>query len=673
MAFGEGKGRPRPDVAFGPPPHGFDLTPYSVGDRETRSLSDRGLCFWLSDALIDLTGPQKVFTSRVVQEVLGGDGLQSAATFEIVFDPSYERLIIHAARVHRNGDVRESASPEAFEVLRRELNLERAIYDGRVTAHMIIPDVRVGDVVETSFSIVGSNPATGGRLGHFLTLQWSSPTVETRCRLRLPRDRKVTWRKFGSVPDPEDLVDGDVRSLTWRVLDREPWRPEPDTPPWWVGYDAVHVMDDCCWADVADLFRPHYAPPADLPSELRARIADIAERHATPAARAAEALRFAQRELRYLSVGVGEGGLRPREVETIWATRYGDCKDASRLLATMLEALGVKACPALVDTSRGEDLERSPPFAGAFNHCIVRAEIDGKAWWLDPTRAPQAGSLQALTPVFHHFALPLVADARLEAMAQVDPPWSTDALETWSFSRRPDQGAELDIVTTYRGGRADNMRNWAENDGLATIARRMREDLESTYGPMDERAPMDWRDRPEINELECVERYQVVWPYAGDREDRDSVRFETRDDVVGAMLRTPDSGRRRAPIDLGPVRRQRTRRVFKFATNTNIRPWDQTHTGPGCHGRSVMTVKGPKEAELLLEVSILAETAPAEKMAEYFAFARRMRNANGFSLNLLLKDGKIVPADHGEMTWVGWVVAALVVAGALALKYYAAA
>ena len=39
--------------------------------------------------------------------------------------------------------------PEAFEVIQRELNMERAVYDGRMTAHMVIPDVREGDVIET--------------------------------------------------------------------------------------------------------------------------------------------------------------------------------------------------------------------------------------------------------------------------------------------------------------------------------------------------------------------------------------------------------------------------------------------------------------------------------------------------------------------------------------------
>ena len=46
-----------------------------------------------------------------------------------------------------------------------------------------------------------------------------------------------------------------------------------------------------------------------------------------------------QTALRYHSVSVGEGGYRPRALEQIWETRYGDCKDGSVLLHRHLKAL----------------------------------------------------------------------------------------------------------------------------------------------------------------------------------------------------------------------------------------------------------------------------------------------------------------------------------------------
>ena len=63
---------------------------------------------------------------------------------------------------------------------------------------------------------------------------------------------------------------------------------------------------------------------------------------------------------------------------------YGDCKDPAILLAAMLKAAGIKAEPTLV--SRGDVVwDLLVPGMYAPNHAIVRAEVDGKTWWLDPT------------------------------------------------------------------------------------------------------------------------------------------------------------------------------------------------------------------------------------------------------------------------------------------------
>ena len=98
MAY-EGERAGARGLEFGPAPAGFDMGPIDRGDRDPSALSERGCCFWLSDTRLDASGPERVFTSRLVQQVTGGDGLQPAASFETSFNPSYERLVIHGVRV----------------------------------------------------------------------------------------------------------------------------------------------------------------------------------------------------------------------------------------------------------------------------------------------------------------------------------------------------------------------------------------------------------------------------------------------------------------------------------------------------------------------------------------------------------------------------------------------
>lgn len=658
-------------IAFGPPPQAFPLSDHGPGERDTMTMGDRGLCYWLSDTLVDATGLERIHSSRVIQQVTGTDGLQRAASVEILFNPHYERVVVHRVRVTRGDSIRDVGTPEAFEVFRRELNLERAIYDGRVTAHMLIPDVRIGDLVDVAYSIYGANPALKDALSCFFTLQWSAPTIETRCRVRASRTRRLTIRAYGDCPPAQDEAHGDVRELTWRVIDAPTYRHDADAPGSYIGYSAIRIADEAGWNDVAALFQPYYADHAALPTELIASVDDLARTHDEPARRAAEALRLVQRALRYHSISVGEGGYRPREIAAIWETRYGDCKDASRLLTAILTRLGLEACPALVNTWAGDTLDTVPPNPTAFDHCIVRVVVDGKVWWMDPTCAPQSGRLDRIAPALHYWALPLVeGTAALERLADRPVVFVMDAHEDWTFSRIIGEPAQLTITTEYRGWKADAMRRWRENDGPTQVARQMREGLENHYGTLTEASPLEWNDQPDENLLRMVESYAVERPFIL-ADDGRTVRIETRDDVVIPNLRTVESPRRLEPIALGNPARWRVRSTFHFPVDVAVTPWAEDFSGPGVRGRSAFSWSEDRTGQLELDLEIQRPTVPAESAPAFFAFKRKMISMNGLTLVLPVSSGKLQSRSSEGLGWQGWAVLAILAALFIATRIVA--
>lgn len=357
------------------------------------SLIDRGRCFWLAEKQASLDGCGSPTVVRTVQEVTSPEGLQEAAVFALDFNPDYERLVLHALTVTRGEEVRSFADTDYFSVFRREKDLDRAIYDGCLTAHIAIPDVRVGDILEIRYSMVGENPVLRGRVSVGYPLQWGCPVGRAWFRVLAPSDRPISVRRSGRTGDPEISELAGYRDYRWVAHDVPAQVTEDDTPSWWEGCDGVSVGDVMTWSEVSDLFRPGYAKEPALPVGLDKTIAAIGLRDFPPARQVAEALRLVQGSLRYQAINLGVGGFVPRSVEHIWASRAGDCKDASRLLAAILDALGIDAVPALVSTDRGWTLGEKPPWATAFNHCIVRVRLDGETYWLDPTRARQEGRL----------------------------------------------------------------------------------------------------------------------------------------------------------------------------------------------------------------------------------------------------------------------------------------
>lgn len=652
-------------LEFGPAPASFDQSSVDLAGRDARARASHGICVWLTAAQADLTGATPVHTNRLVRQVTSSDGLQAAARFDVSFNPQHQRVVIHGVRVIRDGVMRDEGRSEAFELLRRELNLERAVYDGRVTAHMVIPDIREGDVVDTSYSVIGVNPALRGRFAWWFCLQWTAPVWETRCRIRIAPDRPLEFRKFGIAPEPDDTVADGIRSLTWRMIDAPTYLSQQGAPAWWTGFAAVQVTDRLTWAEVADIFRQGYEPPTELPEELAEGVRRIAAQEPRPADRAAEGLRLVQRALRYHSVGVGEGGFRPRPLADIWRTRYGDCKDGSLLLTAVLRALGLDAVCALVNTVGGEDLAETPPNAVAFDHCIVRVRLDGASYWLDGTASPQAGRLEHLSQAAFSWALPLVPDATLERMPPAPLATLCETTETWTFSKYAARPAQLEMRTLYRQWRADSMRRWVASDGAEGLAKQLREGLEQDCrSPMQTLKPLELIDDAEINTLELVETYEVERPFQQADKGK-GLMFLSRDDVVGPHLTSWSTERRIEPIALGAPRRIETTRIFRFPVEMQITPWNETHQGPvGLEGHSRFVWRTPKEGVQTVSLTVAEPMVPARRANDYADFVETMRGLNGIRFAVPVSGLKIKSArgGDGQAAWIWLVIFAAIYA-----------
>lgn len=79
----------------------------------------------------------------------------------IAWNPASGRPVVHAIKVHRDGETTDVLATAKFEILRREDQLEAAKLDGVLTAVLRIPDLRVGDELEVDLTTRVSDPTLG--------------------------------------------------------------------------------------------------------------------------------------------------------------------------------------------------------------------------------------------------------------------------------------------------------------------------------------------------------------------------------------------------------------------------------------------------------------------------------------------------------------------------------
>lgn len=614
------------------------------------------------------------WSTRIVREVRTAEGLGRAAAVSFTWNPSWARLVVHRVLVIRGDTTRDVADRASFSLMRREHQLERQIIDGSLTAHLQIPDVRVGDRIETWCTQYGEHAILTRAFRASFVFGWSEPVARTVVRVRHARDRQFATDVL-PAPDPavsfqENSSDDGMVVRTWIGDHVAPYRYDPATPPDFVQHLRLRVAETMTWSEAAERHRPLYDVPKELPAELQGVVSDLAANHDSPETRAVAALRLVQREIRYVAVHLGEGGFQPRPPDEVWRQRFGDCKDVSRLLCTLMQHLGLDAVPALVNSKSGSLLADSPPGAAVFDHCITRLTLPDRTVWLDATQPEQGGDLDHLTTLFLVHALPLVPDADLVALPDVDAVTDVvDVEETFDFGPSVYAACELTVRTQYRAWRADNLRSHLRLEGADAVFENWRRHYERHYEGATSLAPPTLEDDLDRNALTVVERYKLpkTWTITDDL-----AVFVTHDDTFASDLGVKATADRRQPFWLG--RPRRLHRITRMLTPvTIIAAWDDVVDVPGLRGRTRLRSEG-KILIHEVDYAIVSCSVSAADVSRFRDGYARLIGGCSVKLHPTLSDGDFAPNANFLADWrerfhrTNWDVVFWFVASVIALR-----
>ena len=324
--------------------------------------------------------------------------LTAAGRISISFAPEYERVQLHAIHIHRGQDRLDRTRTSTIRFLQREQGLEQGLYSGRVTASVLIDDLRTGDTLDVSYSIHGQNPVFGGKFAGSTGWDQPYPTLLRRTVLNHPVGRQVAWRMIGDRPAqpvvPSDTVRDGMRRIEFEQRSLPETVNEAQTLPDFFAFRFLQFSEFASWADVANWASTLF-PAISIGSDLQ-EVAREIRKIDSDQARVSAALEFVQTKIRYFSVSIGESSHRPASPDEVQRRRYGDCKDKSYLLIALLHELGIPSRPVLLQIGRRAGLEKTLPSAQFFDHAIVRVTVEGKSFYLDPTRLGQHGRLDRM-------------------------------------------------------------------------------------------------------------------------------------------------------------------------------------------------------------------------------------------------------------------------------------
>ncbi|MES2036224.1 MAG: DUF3857 domain-containing protein [Pseudomonadota bacterium] len=430
----------------------------------------------LSDVQTFLDKQATTYVHRMMQ-ANEASMLTQVGRIEIPFHPEYQKVDLHSIKVIRGSQAFDKTNTADIRYLQMESELDSGIFTGSVTASVVIEDIRVGDIVDIAYSTTGQNPVFDGNF--FQSMVWDNvyPVLRKRIRLNSPLSRPIKYRILGqgdgNIQIKEEQAAG-RKILTFSAEQLKAIEFEPYVPRDVFQFRFVQFSEFSQWSQVnqwaQSLFDVNTAS-----AEVDKVVASL-RGAANPDETVQRALAYVQAEIRYLSISIGENSHKPFPPEVVLARRYGDCKDKSLLLVTLLRKLGIEASPVLISASNPAMPTKMLPTPMAFDHAIVRAKLNGKVYYLDPTRAAQYGPLVNMGQV-HEGAQVLVIQKDTHELAGVPKneegtPTVTGRLEKIRLDKL-DGVAEFQVTHQYAGIDAEHARFY--------LGRQSKEQLKNSY------------------------------------------------------------------------------------------------------------------------------------------------------------------------------------------------
>jgi tetratricopeptide (TPR) repeat protein len=277
--------------------------------------------------------------------------------------------------VKADGKLIEADPAKALEVASPVSQIAPMFTDQKLKA-MVAPDLDVGDALEYQFTRTIHNPLKPGDFWVIHFAEQAQVVQSEVVTLDVPADRKLSFSAAKGVRYRVE-EEQNRKIYRWEVNNPEPRKAEDGPQPPLL---AASTLTD--WKQVGEWYLSLQSGRTEVSPEVRELAARLTAGKTTPREKLDAIYAYVSENIRYVGVSFGIGGYQPHAPTEVLHNGYGDCKDKHGLLAALLEAVGLKAYPVLVNSQRGV-MEPSVPMPGQFDHVMSVVPLDGELLWMD--------------------------------------------------------------------------------------------------------------------------------------------------------------------------------------------------------------------------------------------------------------------------------------------------
>ena len=317
-------------------------------------------------------------------------GVQMWGQLVFGYDSGTERLEIQHVRVRKADGTVITAPPDSVQDLTSPVQQLAPVYTDFKQKHVTVPGLRPGETLEYSIASTIHTPLAAGHFWAEYDFENEAVMLDEQVEFDLPASRAVI---LNTAADAEPHVSEQAGRKVYRWRHSHPARaPQKDDATLRAEAEAeaenprraaVRLTTFQSWEDVGRWYVELERGPRTVTAEIRQKAQQLTAGQKTDMEKLEALYDFVGPGFRYVSISLGMGRYQPRAAADVLRDQYGDCKDKHTLLASLMEATGLRASTVLINSD--SKIDPAFPSPSQFDHAITFARIDSTDVWLDVT------------------------------------------------------------------------------------------------------------------------------------------------------------------------------------------------------------------------------------------------------------------------------------------------
>ncbi len=352
---------------------------------------DAGAVILLDEEKLEILSDGTAVSDRhFVVKILNDRG-KHYGEIELDYDSTYEKVeLVYARTIKSDGTIIQAGEKNIRDVSKY---LDFPLYSNARVRIVSMPEVAENTIIEYRARWFIGKLIDKKNFCSRYGIQGSEPFLNQYFTLIVPRSYRGKIRVDSVNPGyvfpsmrlrPKVKRDKGREIYTWNFHKIPEIISESHMPPWSeiVANFAFSSFDS--WQEIYEWWWGISKDKIDYNNAIKKKVEELTKGRKEEKEKAAAIYHFCASKIRYVGVEYGEAGFQPHAATEIFKNKYGDCKDQSMLLVSMLRLAGIKAYPVLIGTRGCWLLDEKFPTL-TFNHCIAAAKIKGELIFMDST------------------------------------------------------------------------------------------------------------------------------------------------------------------------------------------------------------------------------------------------------------------------------------------------